>query len=156
MKTLILILLVMVTLPIYAQNPEQNQKEDPESRRKKIIALEKAALERWNNGDVQGFLEISADDIVYFDPMLEKRIDGLTNLTAYYKPIAGKIKVSRYEMIDPKVQAVDNMAVLTFNLKSYQGEQVMQWNSTEVYRKEKDGSWKIIQSHWSFTKPNLK
>ncbi|HEY4786165.1 MAG TPA: DUF4440 domain-containing protein [Bacteroidales bacterium] len=123
---------------------------------KQIIALEKAAMDRWSHGDVYGFLELSAEDVVYFDPMLEKRLDGLKKLTELYKPLQGKINVSKYDMIDPKVQAVENMAVLTYNFKSYEGEHVYQWNCTEVFRKEKDNQWKIIQTHWSFTKPELK
>lgn len=41
-----------------------------------IIALERGALERWCQGDPDGFLEISAPDVVYFDPFLDKRLDG--------------------------------------------------------------------------------
>ena len=41
-----------------------------------IIAMERAALDRWGRGDPTGFLEISAPDVVYFDPSLERRIDG--------------------------------------------------------------------------------
>jgi hypothetical protein len=41
-----------------------------------IIALERAALERWGQGDPSGFLEICAPDVVYFDPHLEMRLDG--------------------------------------------------------------------------------
>lgn len=148
MKTLILLLLIMTPEIMNAQN---NQTLET-----KIIAMEKAALERWNKGDVWGFLEISAADVVYFDPFLEKRIDGIDQLTGLYKTIEGQVKVDRYEMTNPRVQATDNMAVLTFNLISYSGTNVSKWNCTEVYRKENTGEWKIIQSHWSFTKPDLK
>ncbi len=47
-----------------------------------LIALERRALERWCRGDPSGFLEIAAPDIVYFDPFVERRIDGLPALTA--------------------------------------------------------------------------
>lgn len=123
---------------------------------KHIISLEKAALERWNKGDVVGFLELSAKDVTYFDPYLDKRLDGLQKLAELYKPLQGQINVTRYEMIDPAVNVVDNAAVLTFNLNSYVGDQLQRWNCTEVYRKEKDNKWKIIQTHWSLTKPELK
>ena len=33
-----------------------------------IIELERAALDRWGRGDPSGFLEISAPEVVYFDP----------------------------------------------------------------------------------------
>jgi ketosteroid isomerase-like protein len=148
MKKVTFIALAMMAGTCYAQS--SNEISD------KIIALEKAALDRWCNGDVYGFLELSAEDVVYFDPMLDKRLEGLQNLTEYYKPLQGKIKASNYELIAPKVQAVDNMAVLTFNFKSSVGENTYSWNCTEVYSKEKDGNWKIIQTHWSLTKPNLK
>ncbi len=42
-----------------------------------IIALEENALRRWCAGDPSGFLEISAEDVVYFDPFLPRRIDGI-------------------------------------------------------------------------------
>lgn len=119
-----------------------------------IIALETRALEKWNQGDPGGYLELSSDDVTYFDPSLEQRIEGLDSLKKYYKPIEGKINISRYEMLNPKVTAVNNMAVLTFSLHSYQADTVSRWNCTEVYRLEPDGQWKIVHTHWSFfTKP---
>jgi ketosteroid isomerase-like protein len=121
-----------------------------------IISLEKAALERWNKGDVNGFLELSDKDVVYFDPYLDKRVNGLSELTGLYKPLQGQIKVDNYEMVDPLVHSIDNMAVLTFNLRSYTGVEVTNWNCTEVFRKDGEGKWKIIHTHWSLTKPELK
>jgi ketosteroid isomerase-like protein len=119
----------------------------------KIIALERGALEKWNQGEPGGYLDLSARDVTYFDPSLEKRLEGLDNLKKYYEPIKGQVKVSKYEMIDPKVVATNDMAVLTFNLHSYIDENVSKWNCTEVYRLE-SGQWKIIQTHWSnFIKP---
>jgi len=132
-----------------------NTKENP-AIETTIIGLEKAALERWNNGDPTGFLELSAPDVVYFDPLLERRLNGLDELTALYKPIIGQVHVDSYEMLNPLVQATGEMAVLTFNLNSYLKETVQKWNCTEVYRLEPDGKWKIIQTHWSLTKPELK
>lgn len=148
MKILILIIALMSSISVDSQ--------DNDSISKLIIGMEKSALERWNNGDPSGFLEISANEVVYFDPMTEQRLDGLDKLTDLYEKIRGKIHVDRYEMINPKVQSVDKMAVLTFNLISYFGDKYQKWNCTEVYRVEKESKWKIIQSHWSFTKPNIK
>jgi len=121
-----------------------------------IIGLEKAGLERWYHGDPSGFIELYASDIVYFDPFIEKRVDGLETLTKMYEAIRGQVKADRYELIDPLVQVTEQMAVLTFNLTSCLGDHVQKWNSTEVFRLEPNGSWKIIQSHWSLTQPELK
>lgn len=116
-----------------------------------IIAMERAALDRWGKGDPSGFIEISDPDVVYFDPFLERRLDGLEALRRYYEAIRGKVQLDRYELINPKVQLHGDTAVLTFNYVSYAGETQSRWNCTEVYC-HRDGRWRIIQTHWSFTK----
>ena len=115
-----------------------------------IISMECAALNRWIHGDPSGFLEISAPEIVYFDPYRAQRIDGLKALTALYKELWGKVLLDRYELLNPLVQVVGDAAVLTFNYVSYSRETEYRWNCTEVYRR-KDDRWQIIQTHWSYT-----
>ena len=117
-----------------------------------IIKLECDALDRWEKGDPSGFLEICAPDVVYFDPSLEKRIDGLEALTRYYEPVRGKVFSERYELLNPLVQVIGDAAVLTFNFVSFGASgKPSPWNCTEVYRRT-DGKWLIIQTHWSYTK----
>jgi len=116
----------------------------------KLIALERAALDRWGNGDPSGYLEISAADVVYFDPFQERRLDGRQALSALYESLRGTIHIDRYDLIDPKVQVCGEAAVLTFNLNSYTGATLMRWNCTEVYRLDKE-DWQLIQTHWSVT-----
>jgi hypothetical protein len=116
-----------------------------------IIAMECAALDRWGMGDPSGFLEICAPDVVYFDPNLERRIDGRDALGKYYEAIRGKVFSERYELLNPLVQRVGDAVVLTFNYVSYGGaEDEYRWNCTEVYRRSGEG-WEIIQTHWSYT-----
>ncbi len=115
-----------------------------------VIALERAALDRWGAGDPSGYLEISAPDVTYFDPFLERRLDGLEALAAWYAPLRGTIHIDRYDLIEPRVQVCGEVAVLTFNLVSYSGSTTMRWNCTEVYRKD-DAGWRLIQTHWSIT-----
>ena len=116
----------------------------------KILALERAALDRWGKGDPSGYLEINDAGVSYFDPFLANRIDGLPALTALYESIRGKIQIQRDEIIDPRVQIVGEAAVLTFRYVSHGSEGSMRWNCTEVYQRFND-EWKIIHSHWSFT-----
>lgn len=118
----------------------------------KIIALETAALEKWNNGNPSGYLELYSPDFTYFDPFLEKRLDGFDKIEALYEEMRGKVRVDKYEIIEPVVQATDEMAVLTYNLISYTEETVYKWNCTEVY-KLVTNEWKIIHNHWSLIKP---
>jgi len=116
-----------------------------------IIAMECAALDRWGKGDPSGFLEICAPDVVYFDPNLERRIDGRDALGKYYEAIRGKVSIERYELLNPFVQRFGDVAVLTFNYVSYGGaEDEYRWNCTEVYRRSGE-VWEIIQTHWSYT-----
>ena len=122
-----------------------------------IISLERAALDRWGKGDPQGYLDTYAPDVTYFDPMQEKRVDGRAALKELYGPLTGKISIDHYEMIGTKVQRHGDVAVLTFNLVSHAkrptGEPlIVRWNSTEVYARSQ-GRWRIIHSHWSFTRP---
>lgn len=117
-----------------------------------IVALERAALARWCRGDPSGFLEISAPDVVYFDPFLEHRLDGLEALTRYYEGLRGQVSASHWEIVAPQVQCIGDAAVLTFQFVSRDGsENALRWNCTEVYRRAAGGRWSIVQTNWSFT-----
>ena len=119
-----------------------------------VIAMERVALDRWGRGDPSGFLEISAADVVYFDPYQPRRLNGIDELRALYESIRGAVSIARYDLIDPRVQAVADMAVLTFNyVAEGTNEATSRWNCTEVYRRQGD-AWRIIQTHWSFTQPD--
>jgi hypothetical protein len=117
-----------------------------------IVAMERAALDRWGRGDPSGFLEISASDVVYFDPFQPRRVDGIAALMALYESLRGQAHIDRYELINPNVQLGGDLAVLTFNYVSRAGEKETRWNCTEVYRCAA-GQWRIIQTHWSLTQP---
>jgi len=121
-----------------------------ETQEDEIVALERAALVRWCQGDPSGFLEISAPDVAYFDPFVAHRLDGLEALTGYYEGLRGRISASRWKIVAPKVQRAGDVAVLTFQFLSWGGsENALRWNCTEVYRRAA-GRWSIIQTHWSF------
>lgn len=131
-----------------------------------IIALERAALDRWNNGDPGGYLETYAPEVSYFDPTTEKRIDGLDAMRKYYAPLVGKIHSDRYEMRNVSVQHIGNgdgdTAMLSYNLYNFGvtfGGQPVEpnrpWNSTKIYARV-NGTWKIVHDHWSYIKPVLK
>jgi ketosteroid isomerase-like protein len=121
-----------------------------------IVALENAALDRWGKGDPGGYLELMAPGITYFDPFTAVRLDGYDAIEEYLRPVAGKIWIDRHEMLNPQVTIEGGLAVLTFNLVDYLrgSDKPSCWNSTEVYQRFGD-DWKIVHSHWSFTKPAL-
>jgi len=126
-----------------------------------FVAMERAALDRWGRGDPRGYLEIMAPEVSYFDPGQGARVDGLQSMNDLLVPWTGKIKIDRYVMLSPKVQRHGDVAVLSFNLVNYRSQPdgserpVVRWNATEVYGRV-GGQWRIIHSHWSFVKPDLK
>jgi ketosteroid isomerase-like protein len=125
-----------------------------------IIALERGALDRWGRGDPGGYLDLYARDVTYFDPTREKRVDGLAAMRQLLEPIRGLVKTDRYEMIAPMVYRRGDLALLTYNLVSHGrapdgAALVARWNVTAAYA-QIDGRWKIVHSHFSFTRPELK
>jgi hypothetical protein len=135
-----------VTLQALSRYPGTNSM--PDKHAAVMIGLERAALERWAQGDPSGFLDLTEHDATYFDPYLEKRLDGLPALRSLYESFRGKFRIDRWEMIDPKVQIIGEAAVLSYNFESHGSEGWKSWNTTEVYRRTPDG-WRIIHTHWS-------
>lgn len=124
----------------------------------RIIALERAALDRWGKGDPGGYLELFAPDVTYFNPFEKHRIDGQPAMQKYYGDQAGQIFIGRYELTDPVVQIRGEVAILSYHLFNYKkqpsGEwkETTRWNSTKIYTLTGNG-WKIVHNHWSFLQP---
>lgn len=118
-----------------------------------IIALEKQALEQWNNGNPDGFIKLSSNDIVYFDPAFANKFEGKKALEEYYNTVRGKIKIDSYKMINPTVQVSSDIAILTYEYEAHRDGQTYRLHCTEVYKSDSSGQWKIIHTHWSFILP---
>lgn len=116
-----------------------------------IIAMERAALDRSDKLDADGFLELSDPGVVYIDPALEQPIVGLENLRTYYNSFGDGGSSAPGEMLDSNVQVMGDTAVLTFNYRRKDGKGP-RWNATEVYHKT-TGGWRIVHTHWSYIKP---
>lgn len=125
-----------------------------------ILAIEKAINERWNKGDVDGALEVYSEDVSYFDPLTEMRLDGRKAVEAYFRQFfEGKLNILRNEFPNPQVIVSDagDLAVLNYNLVNLVadgngGEKIgTPWNATQVYRLI-DGNWRVVHVNWSFTR----
>ncbi|HSI48146.1 MAG TPA: nuclear transport factor 2 family protein [Ideonella sp.] len=125
-----------------------------------ILSLELAINERWNKGDVDGALEMYSEDVTYFDPLTEVRLDGRKAVEAYFRQFfEGKLDILRNEFPNPQVIVSDggDLAVLHYNLlnlvRDGQGgeKQGTAWNSTQVYRLI-DAQWRVMHVNWSFTR----
>ncbi|MDH4044269.1 MAG: nuclear transport factor 2 family protein [Gemmatimonadota bacterium] len=119
-----------------------------------ILAAEHRALQRWSAGDPEGYAETAADDVTYFDDIgAQARVEGREALLAYFSGLKGQIPVHRYEMVDPKVQLVGDVGILTFryHASSPDGTAFPPWKATAVYR-QVGRTWRLVHAHWSMVK----
>lgn len=125
-----------------------------------ILALERGINERWNRGDVDGALEMYSEDVTYFDPLTELRLEGRKAVEAYFRRFfEGKLNILRNEFPNPQVIVSNggDLVVLSYNLRNFisdgQGGEKpgTPWNSTQVYRLM-DGKWRVVHVNWSFTR----
>lgn len=142
---------IPMALAVQAEPPAY----DADDAASEIIRLERAALDRSDRGDIEGFLELSDAEVSYFDPFLERPIYGLDALRSYYRQFTAGEKSSG-EMSNIKVRMLGDSAVLTFNYVSTKMEtrRVTRWNTTEVYQRTPEG-WRIVHTHWSLLQPKL-
>jgi ketosteroid isomerase-like protein len=124
---------------------------------RELLTLENAAMERWRRGDPWGFWELSAPAVSYFDPETDGRLDGADGLRQLYASVEGKIHYDVSEYIAPRVQALGDVAVLSYQYRSAEKlddgsvSSGTRWNTTEVFARI-DGRWRIIHTHWSYAR----
>lgn len=119
-----------------------------------ILAQERGALDRWSQGDRQGYAEIAAEDVTYFDDITAStRIDGLEAFRSYITSLEGKVPPHRYELVNPKVQVYGDVGILTlrYHVFAPDGTPRTQWKATSVYRWNA-GEWRIVHANWSTVK----
>lgn len=119
-----------------------------------IISLEKAALDKWFNGDTSGYRELwSRKNFSYFDGVNPHRVDDYPTIAAFLDTIDGKLFADHYDFCCPRVQFGSDTALLTYQLYAKTTLIDMQYNCIELYQKEDDGEWHVIHSTWSFIRP---
>jgi len=158
MKTKSFVIIATLVLSLFLLDCTNNETTESHEKISAIVlSIEKTALHRWNNGDPFGFIDSYADDISYFSPGHNNRIDSIGAMNNLLAPIKGKIYIEKTQMINPRVQISGQTAILTYVLINYikneSGRDTSYWHSTSVY-KEIKGEWKVIHSHWSH--PNKK
>ena len=118
-KSWIAALILGSTLSANAQQKNMENKTLNENIPEMIISLEKEALA---STDPMAFVELSDTDVIYFDPSLETKIEGLEQLRTYYKGMQLP-PADHFDMIRPVVQVAQNIAVL-----------IRQGNKMELHR----------------------
>jgi len=117
-----------------------------------IIDLERAALEQYGRGEVDGAITQCDREISYFDPFVERRIDGRTALAALYEEARGKALYDSCDLVDPRVQVLGETAILTYVLATAGSPagsaEPSRWKVTTVYHRSADG-WRVVHSHFA-------
>lgn len=132
----------------------QYKNEEEKTLAEHIIGLERAALDKWFNGDTSSYERLwSERSFTYFDGVVTERIDNHATIAEFLKTIDGKLFADSYDFRNPRVQLGQDMAVLTYQLFAKTTLIDMEYNCIEVYQKEADGEWHVIHSTWSFIRP---
>ncbi|MFF4491450.1 YybH family protein [Streptomyces sp. NPDC001544] len=126
---------------------------------KTIIELEKSFNERWSAGDNRGYLDAFAEEVSYFDPILENIVVGRDKVIAWIDSLYSNPHIVRSEYLNPQVHVSDagDFAVLAYNLNTFvldengMEQQLRAWNASHGY-KLIDGQWRIVHSNWAFTR----
>jgi hypothetical protein len=115
-----------------------------------ILEQYEGAVERWYNGDPFGLLELMDEEMTYFSPFANHRVDGKSAIEALFAPIAGQIHVPGFEILDPELKLGESLAVFTFHLHELNedGALMTGWKVTEIYRLVGD-QWRVIHSHFT-------
>jgi ketosteroid isomerase-like protein len=130
-----------------------NGTKDMTAAEKEIVEIEKKALEKWYAGDPTPYINNMSSDIAYFEPILDKRLDGKQPLSKMFEALRGKVHADKFDMLNTRVQMAGDSAILSFNLIALEDGVPYRWNCTEIFAKGFDSQWKLIHSHWSQTKP---
>lgn len=137
-------------LPVY----EQDYSDEERILADYLISLEKSALDKWFKGDISGYESLwSERSFTYFDAVVTRRVDDYGTIKIFLKSIEGKLFADNYDFLYPRIQAVKDMAVLTYQLYAKTNRIDMEYNVIEVFQKEEDGNWRVIHSTWSFIRP---
>ncbi len=147
------IMLVSFLVIITACEKKENA-QTQENVKQTILELERQALDRYSNGDAVGYTTNFANDVTYFDDIAaHNRVDGLEEAKDYFATLEGKVPVHKYELVEPKVQVYNDIAILTMQYHSTmpEGEPGPPWKSTIVYHLN-NGEWQVVHAHWSLVK----
>ncbi len=153
-KYFLVSLVVFFGVLLYFNNVSRSDEQEL-SAEEVIIVKEKAALDRWCNGDPYGYIELAAEEVTYFAEGCDTLIQGYKAFKEVNAQLEGKIHIPRYEMLNPQVRIFDNIGILIYALNNYSedGEIRSKWKSTEIY-KLIEGDWMLIHSHWTIVKDN--
>ncbi len=119
---------------------------------RQLLVLERQALDGWQHGSPDGDLAISDAAITYIHPAAGKRLDGLPAVKELFERYRGTPLFDSYEILEPKVQAAADLAILTFVFECRNGDTTRRYDATLAFERKQEG-WRIVHAHWSKANP---
>ena len=89
------------SMPSEQTHPGEDPMRNVAQAESLIVDLERAALEQFGRGEIDGPLALCDDRITYFDPYVPARIEDRETLAALYEEARGKPQYARFEMVGP-------------------------------------------------------
>jgi ketosteroid isomerase-like protein len=122
---------------------------------KQLTTQLRSSLEPYfGESDPSTYVARYAREATAFDPWTNGRKDDAA-VKDHLMSLAGTIPPLAYEIVSPRVDLFDDMAILTLNVDLTDpeaGQTFAVWNTTEVHHRVGDG-WELVHSHWSFATP---
>jgi hypothetical protein len=140
---ILIFLCAILAAPLTAQPAADSTSE--------ILALERQVMDGWSKGDPGPFLAISDPQITFIHEMTGQRLEGLAALKTLCEQYRGRPMFDSYDIQNPKVRTIGDVAILNYQLAQRVGDSMRYWNGTEVFWRTKEG-WRIIHNHWSAAK----
>jgi ketosteroid isomerase-like protein len=116
-----------------------------------LLAQAQSDLERWSQGDTEGYGQSAAEDVTYFhNAPAGGRIDGIQAFRELLSSLKGVIPPHNYEVVEPKVQLYGDVGVYTLQYHAIgpDGAVLARGRGTSVYR-QTGGTWEMVHTHWS-------
>jgi hypothetical protein len=113
-----------------------------------LVSMERKIMDGWLHGDPEPLLASLDSEVTYIHAAADKRLEGIAAVRELCERFRGRPLFDRYEILEPKVQRIGPVAVLTYDLMSHVGGSATRWKGTLVYRQGPEG-WRVVHTHWS-------
>ena len=126
----------------------------PDEAKAAVMAKIKSANDRWASGDVTGFTEVAAQDIIWIDELgAQIPISGKVALGKYLESFTGQVPPHKHELLNLVFQIYGDIVIVNYRYQaSFDGVLQDPWKVSSVYRYA-DGDWLSVHENWSEVKP---
>ncbi len=135
------------------RSPAAEESSTTESDRKAIEALREQELTAFNSGDVQGFIDIVTEDVVFDSPNRPVAVgkDAIRSLCeTVFERFTYDATYPTDELVVDRNWAFDRGIWIENRTPKAGGEQTqISFGILQIYRRQTDGSWKLARSIWN-------